>query len=289
MRVTLGKKLLIMGIALLLLLCIGCSKPIQEKLELVYDEPHQIENAKFEGRSLSWSSSDESIVVVDNASVKGIAPGTATVSAFENEKLIAQYEIEVKVIPVTGIVLSTNSCEIVEGETFQLSYTLFPANASDYGLDWKSADETVASVDESGRIKAIAPGQTTISISNTEGFIATCSTTVKKALPNFKALYGQWESETWFSVADDGSWMSWDSNPNNDDGDDWWKFYSAWTAMDSHLKAVLEELGFSSSIYEKMTTTTWSMGRQTASSETTTATWTYHPDKGLEILFEINR
>ena len=59
-------------------------------------------------------------------------------------------------------------------------YTLFPEDASDVGLSWKSADEAVATVDASGVVTGIAPGQTTISISTEDGVIDTCSVTVKQ-------------------------------------------------------------------------------------------------------------
>ena len=63
---------------------------------------------------------------------------------------------------------------------FKLEYTLFPEDASDVGLSWKSADEAVATVDASGVVTGIAPGQTTISISTEDGVIDTCSVTVKQ-------------------------------------------------------------------------------------------------------------
>ncbi len=81
---------------------------------------------------------------------------------------------------ITEIVLSTNSCELVEEETYQLSYILFPENASKKGLKWVSANEAIATVDSDGRITAIAPGQTTISITNNDGIVRSCSVTVLK-------------------------------------------------------------------------------------------------------------
>ena len=263
--------------------------PVEEDIEIVYGESYTVSNESLSSKSgLVWTSSDEKVAKVSDAVITSGEPGESEVTVTHKDNVVAKYHVKVVTIPVTSIVLSTNTCEIVDGESYSLSYTLFPSNASDYGLDWRSANDSVATVDQNGTITAIAPGQTTISIANPEGFIATCSVTVKKALPNFKQMYSKWENETWFSVADDGAWMRFDTNPDNDDGDYYWRFYAAMNAVNEHLPEVLEELGYSSSVYQKMKTTTWSMGRQTASTDTTTATWTYHPDKGLEILIEVN-
>ena len=284
------KRAVALWIALMLamMLC-ACGKVTEETIELAYGETYKIENEKLKGRDLTWSSSDDQIVGVSNWVVTAKGPGEATVFAKEGDKILAKYTVQVTVVLATNIILSTNSYEATEGETLVIPYTLFPNNASDYGLEWRSANNEVATVDGTGRVEAVAAGQTTISVTNSEGLFATCSVTVKKALPNFRELYGKWESESWFSVADDGSWMRFDGNPNNDDSDDYWKYIDAYRAVDEVLPQVLEELGYSSSVNEKMNHTTWSQGKQTESTDTTTVTWTYHPDKGLEVFFEINK
>lgn len=287
----LGKKRITIYVVMLVLVIVLCAcgkSKIQASIDLSYGDTYKIEHEQLKGRDLTWSSSDEHIVTVDKFVVTAIAPGDATVFAKENDAIVAEYSVNVTVVLPTNIVLSTNTYEITEGEETTISYTLFPSNANDYGLEWKSADDTVATVNESGCIKAVAPGQTTISVSNTEGLFATCSVTVKKALPNFVTLYSKWSNEKWFSVSDDGTWMRFDSNPNDDDDEDFYKFYDSFLAVNEHLQTVLEELGYNSAVYVKMNETTWSMGKQTASTDTTTVSWTYHPDKGLEVLFEVN-
>ena len=79
---------------------------------------------------------------------------------------------------IEKIILSTNDCEIVVGETYHLTYSIFPDTAENSGLKWESADETVAVVDEHGIISAISSGQTTITISSSNGIIESCSVTV---------------------------------------------------------------------------------------------------------------
>ena len=57
---------------------------------------------------------------------------------------------------------------------------------------------------------------------------------------------------------------------------------------DNMVEKINKDLGFSSALMEKMNTTTWSQGRQTDSNSKYRVTWTYHPDKGLEVMYEMN-
>lgn len=173
---------LIIAIIALSMCACGVAK---ENVEIIYGDTYTVTNenlSKYD--SIVWESSDTGIATVVNGNITAVAPGETVITALNNDKVVAEFSVNVKTIPVTSIVLSTNSHEMTEGETFQLSYTLFPENASTYGLSWKSADNSVAEVDQNGLIKALKPGQTTISISNTDGFIATCSVTV-----NLKPAY----------------------------------------------------------------------------------------------------
>lgn len=50
-------------------------------------------------------------------------------------------------------------------------------------------------------------------------------------------------------------------------------------------KEVFKRLGFSQSVWSQMTSTTALMGVRTATENGIKATWTYHPDRGLEITY----
>ena len=86
-------------------------------------------------------------------------------------------------IPVSGITLSYTSATLVEGESLTLSATVTPADATDKTVTWSSSDETVATVDANGLVKAIAPG-TAVITSKAGDKSATCTLTVeKKVIP----------------------------------------------------------------------------------------------------------
>lgn len=86
--------------------------------------------------------------------------------------------------------------------------------------------------------------------------------------------------------ARDGSYMKIDTNPNDEDDDS--ISYNRAAARDSlnAIKFVNEKLGFSDSLYQKMLSTTALMGRQTEENKKFVVTWSYHPDKGLEVIYE---
>lgn len=174
------------------LLLAGCGK-VKEDINIVYGEQYEIRTEKLNSYSdLEWVVDDVQIATITDATlatttdienmvvVTGLAPGKTTINAKFEEKCVATYNVEVSIIPITSIVLSTNSIEIEEGETAQLNYTLYPENASDYGLEWKSADAQIVEVDENGNINAVSVGQTTVTISNEEGLIASCNIIVKQ-------------------------------------------------------------------------------------------------------------
>ena len=52
------------------------------------------------------------------------------------------------------------------------------------------------------------------------------------------------------------------------------------------IKYVNERLGFNGSLYNRMTSTTALMGRQSEENRKYKVSWTYHPDKGLEVTYE---
>ena len=83
------------------------------------------------------------------------------------------------VVTVKSIYLSTSSLDLQVGETASLSATVDPADASNAAYTWSSDDATVASVDESGKVKALKDGSTTIKATLTDGSkYASCRVTV---------------------------------------------------------------------------------------------------------------
>lgn len=123
-------------------------------------------------KDLEWSSSAPEIASVSQAGVvTAKAPGTAviTASAIDGSGVTATCNVTVNGNPVSSVTLNRSTASLMVGENVSLSATVLPANASDKSIIWSSSDESIATVDETGIVTAIAIGSTTIkatSVSN---------------------------------------------------------------------------------------------------------------------------
>lgn len=81
---------------------------------------------------------------------------------------------------ITAIYLSQNSIEMEMDESYQMQYTILPETVTGYTLSWKSTDDSVATVDSMGLIKAVAPGTTRVICSTPDGITDVCEVTVKE-------------------------------------------------------------------------------------------------------------
>lgn len=183
-----------------------------------------------------------------------------------------------------SITLNVKELTITEGETGYLKYTIDPGDTKDKTVKWTSSNESIATVNE-GDVVAINEGSCEITVTTTNGKTDTCTVIVEAHIPNFKEMYASYDSKDWCDIASDGSYMKIDTNP--DDSEDIWDYYDAFMDGFDFVKSVNTSLGFSDALTEKMNTTTWSMGRQTQENDRYIVSWTYHPDKGLEVLYEV--
>ncbi len=95
---------------------------------------------------------------------------------FESSKTASEDET----VAVTGIALDKQSLELTVGKTATLTATVSPSDATDKGVIWTSAEESVATVDN-GKITAKSAGTTYIIAATKDGgFTATCKVTVSE-------------------------------------------------------------------------------------------------------------
>ena len=142
----------------------------------------KIEDEKLEGKeNLTWESADAEIVeVADDGTVTAKAPGKAKVAIKENGKSVGEYTFNVSIVPIEQIIFSSDTIEVTDGDTVAVKYTLLPQNASDYGITWTSADETIVKVRDVDEVKLIAQseGNTTIIATTDNGVTAQCAVEV---------------------------------------------------------------------------------------------------------------
>ena len=114
--------------------------------------------------TIEWTSSDESVATVDETgTVTAVAAGEANVTAsVKDADIAASTHIKVVVTP-TGVMAPESIDLVTNGEnTKDLDAKLVPADATDVKLAYESSDESIATVDETGKVTAVANGECTI-------------------------------------------------------------------------------------------------------------------------------
>lgn len=134
-------------------------------------------------KSVSWKSSDTSIAKVNsNGMITAVSPGTAVITVVTAAYYSSSYKAACKVTvtqPVTGVTLNKSKTTIQVGKGENLTAVIAPSNASDKNVQWTSSDTNVASVDNSGYVRAKNPGKATITVkTNNGGKTAACEVTV---------------------------------------------------------------------------------------------------------------
>ena len=80
---------------------------------------------------------------------------------------------------VTDVSLDKSTLSLIEGENEQLIATVEPINATNKTVTWSSSAESVATVDNSGKVTAVSAGTADITVKTQDGEkIATCTVTV---------------------------------------------------------------------------------------------------------------
>lgn len=83
-------------------------------------------------------------------------------------------------VQVTDIELDITQKSLNVGDTFTLTATLKPNDATNKSVTWSSSDTSVATVDENGVVTAVSEGTATITATASNGVEASCTVTVKQ-------------------------------------------------------------------------------------------------------------
>ena len=132
-------------------------------------------------KNVQWTSSNNSVATVDsNGGVTSKNSGSTIITVTTHNGLKTEFFIEVET-PVTNITLNSNEINLNPGEAFKLDATVNPSNASNKNIKWISANESIATVDQSGNVTADVAGTTYISAVSADGkVVATCTVNVSK-------------------------------------------------------------------------------------------------------------
>jgi uncharacterized protein YjdB len=136
-------------------------------------------------KSVTWSSSNSAVATVDaNGKVTAVAAGEAeiTVTTTDGAKTATcAVTVTASAVAVESVSLNKTELSLIVGAEETLTATVLPENADNKAVTWSSSDESVATVDANGKVKAIAIGEAVITVTTADGGkTASCTVTVTK-------------------------------------------------------------------------------------------------------------
>ncbi len=160
-----------------------------------------------------WKSNDEGIATVDKETgeITGVAQGKVLIYVKSRkeeidgeEKLgwistLISVEAPASAVSVTGVLLSETAKALRVGESFTLSATVQPDNASNKKVSWSTSDDQIATVDEQGLVTAVGKAGEKATITATAddgGATASCEVAIVKADAGEVSVTGVTLSET---------------------------------------------------------------------------------------------
>ena len=133
-------------------------------------------------QDVTWKSSDQDIATVSSdglITAKKVGTTIITVTTNNGYKTTCRVTV-VDTIALKEISLNKKTLIIKEKETETLKVNFNPSTATNKKVTWKSSNTSVATVNSSGKVTGIAPGNATITVvSNDGGFVATTKVTVE--------------------------------------------------------------------------------------------------------------
>lgn len=102
-----------------------------------------------------------------------------TARTSSGKKITCKVTVPKNAIKSTKLKLNKKSIALEVGKTFKIIESMTPKNTTD-NVTFSSNNKNVASVDNTGKIKALKPGKATITVKTTSGKTKKMTVTVKK-------------------------------------------------------------------------------------------------------------
>ncbi len=158
-----------------------------ESLNLsIFDEEKIVISLLPEGvkeTDLIYESSDTNIATVSSSGViNALKDGQVTITiktkdgkySSKLEVLVTKEKVKIDSIEITG------ASKVMVGRSITLGIKVKPSNATNEKITWKSSDETIATVDQYGKVTGLKTGKVTITATTESGVKTTIVITITK-------------------------------------------------------------------------------------------------------------
>lgn len=137
-------------------------------------------------QNVKWESKDDKIATVDkNGHVKPVALGMTEITAESEDggfKAKCYVTVVNQIVNVSGVVIENQykkDAFLKAGEGINLVAAVSPANARNKTLRWSTTDEKIATVTQTGKVRALSEGKVKISVASVNGISDVFNLTVQ--------------------------------------------------------------------------------------------------------------
>ncbi len=113
-------------------------------------------------KKFEWFSQSPSVATIESGTVTAVSKGMTMVYAKTKEGVCGYCVVQVKTMPEKVTLEEDNPLTLTQGETHQLKASIWPVNADNKSLTWKTSNSSIVSVDTNGKITAVGTGRATI-------------------------------------------------------------------------------------------------------------------------------
>ena len=140
--------------------------PLKKSVQI----PVTVKPGTVKNRKVILTAADGETVQVRGNAVTGLKTGeTVLTAASEQDPSVKEEYLAVVYRPVSRIALKASEKQVAVGKTVQLIPAITPEDATVRQLDWVSADERIATVDENGNVTGIKRGNARITAMAKDG------------------------------------------------------------------------------------------------------------------------
>lgn len=143
-------------------------------------------------KTLTWKSSDETVATVRDGVITGLKEGSITVTVTTTNGISKEVKVTVKVNPnivkPEKVSVLPMELSLIKGDTYTLTATVVPANATNKTVKWSSANGSVAVVTDKGVVTAVGKGSTEITATTSNGLTDKVKITVEEMAEEFPVI-----------------------------------------------------------------------------------------------------